>query len=261
MRTIGALEAVEETGKKKAKKTLHGGLEHAVLSICAPDEGEVEEKKNETVAASGLISSIASAATGKIKKIAESKFPEVADFVKDITKNVNFGRDWKNFEVQFNPQTLSLQTASENEESKKDLGAKTKKLKHFPHDACITLSMKLIFDETNLVNVQNAVQKSVEGLMYAVGTLSLCGVVFTWGDLSYEGFLNDVSAKYTMYDMTGRPMRAEVDLRMDLIGIFAGRQAADGKIISYWKDEYYDFMKGIDTQNRNHERGEGYEWL
>ena len=39
---------------------------------------------------------------------------------------------------------------------------------------------------------------------------------FTWGDMSYQGILNGVSAEYTMFNINGEPCPAKVSLRIVL---------------------------------------------
>jgi len=106
----------------------------------------------------------------------------------------------------------------------------------------IQISFTLIFDETfladafasdkfqltasNLIGgVSSLISTAVTGKTYSVrpfveGFLAAMRdpdhrtVIFQWGRLRYVGMMNELSAKYTMFNPNGEPIRAEVDVTM-----------------------------------------------
>ena len=109
-------------------------------------------------------------------------------------------------------------------------------------DSHIELSIPLIFDKTNNMEAfygdkftlgttslvrsganmlkqatgggTNSVQPEVEALTHIIRGNAFQLVHFTWGDMSYQGILNGVSAEYTMFNVNGEPCRATVNLRL-----------------------------------------------
>jgi len=58
------------------------------------------------------------------------------------------------------------------------------------------------------------VQPYVEGLISALRNNSTKMMTFQWADFSFSGFLVSINARYTMFSVSGHPVRAEVQLRM-----------------------------------------------
>lgn len=102
----------------------------------------------------------------------------------------------------------------------------------------VTMSFKVIFDAlrnhraflTDAVNMSptNSVRQGVdlvrsesytvrpvvEGFLATVRNSSMRRVDFEWGDMRYAGYLSKTECRYTMFDIEGEAVRAEVDLTL-----------------------------------------------
>lgn len=102
----------------------------------------------------------------------------------------------------------------------------------------VYMSFKLIFDAVyqndafmhtsgigeNIMGGINAlrgkkysVQPYVEALIGAIRNSRTRDVTFSWGDMCYDGVLNSINSKYTMFNTSGSPVRAEVDITIVLV--------------------------------------------
>jgi hypothetical protein len=88
-----------------------------------------------------------------------------------------------------------------------------------------------------------SVQVIVEAFIAALRSDKTRMVCFEWGEMMYEGMLRTVNTEYTMFDILGNPVRANVGLLLYLL-----ESTEDGlKDYSnrYWYKAYYDaFIKG-----------------
>lgn len=156
----------------------------------------------------------------------------------------------KKFEVQFNPSDLNIEgygggriatTAYNNsgDESKNV----SSNIVMMPMPVYIKLTVKLLFDrmdpsdsflsaKTNIAASELArsvvkntvkaaskktkltVQQEVEGLIAALRSPYTRCITFNWADMSYEGVLNRVASQYTMFNTSGEPVRAVVQLSL-----------------------------------------------
>lgn len=57
------------------------------------------------------------------------------------------------------------------------------------------------------------VQYQVEGFIAAI-MLGKRKMTFSWGNMSYSGYLNSIDGQYTMFSPTGNPIRAEINIGM-----------------------------------------------
>ena len=130
----------------------------------------------------------------------------------------NKSDEGKVFEVQFNPS--SLQFSSGMAEAKEKI-SKAKK-EDGNADKCsitnqynpLTLSVKLIFDGT--IDKESQVQKEVERLLAVVKNPYIRQASFNWGKQYYFGKITDIQAEYNMFSSEGVPLRAFVDITMEL---------------------------------------------
>lgn len=135
--------------------------------------------------------------------------------------------------VQFNPAEYSLQEATDYTSIPRRIsdspvlnfaGGKTSKLK-----------MSLYFDTYKIQgtvpdllsgeqeqDVSEQVQKVVDLCRIHGETHGPPRVSFVWGSLSFAGVVNNVTSTYTMFDKSGKPLRAKVDI------IFLGLPVFDG---------------------------------
>lgn len=148
----------------------------------------------------------------------------------------------KSFKVQFNPSTLSLQAQSGKSHIKmtpKNNESSPEMIYNLVKDPPrIRMSVKLLFDAVNNTDsfmsekfvlnptslgaqVVNAkikkeftVQPYVEGFMAALRNPSTREISFNWGDFIFKGKLVSMDSKYTMFSVSGQPVRAEISLSM-----------------------------------------------
>jgi len=59
---------------------------------------------------------------------------------------------------------------------------------------------------------KKTVQRQVEGFIGALRNENTRLISFNWGDICYSGVLRRVGAEYTMFNVTGEPVRAKVGL-------------------------------------------------
>lgn len=171
--------------------------------------------------------------------------------------------------VQYNPSSLRFSTAAgvlrqpgvgdagDNQYTQVNVQGKTQ------------LSVQLIFEDINLKDafmwekyrlsiddgvsaVQGimsakaggySVQKQVDGILSLVTQTTTRQVIFYWGKLSFHGELTNVSANYTMFNMTGNPIRAQLDLT-----IRQGEAETGASERQYW-DKAFDKLFGTSDQN------------
>lgn len=139
--------------------------------------------------------------------------------------------------VQFNPSELTLNASAvpQNQQSSEDARSTTLAVE----DAQLALTVKLYFDDMQTYdafmwekftagltvqgasNVANAiqgktysVQTQVEALVAALRNPYTRTVSFRWADFTFIGHLDTVRANYTMFSTSGRPIRAELLLRL-----------------------------------------------
>lgn len=73
----------------------------------------------------------------------------------------------------------------------------------------------LVRSAVNLAkNTQYSVAVYVEGLLAALRTEKNSEIWFRWGKMEYGGALNSVNARYTMFNPSGNPIKAEIDIRI-----------------------------------------------
>ncbi len=185
---------------KELKDNITGNVEHAVIII--------EDKRQDSAA--GMAGAAVSGIRQKVKK---------------------------QFRVQFNPSSLRLRTDRRKKDPKKDVSEKTTASDNismdFPRN---TMSVKLIFDQVNnqdafmnenlvlnpasiagqvthtVKKEEYTVQPCVDGFIAAIRNPDTRKLIFQWGDFTFIGNLESVSAVYTMFSTSGRPVRAEVTL-------------------------------------------------
>lgn len=167
----------------------------------------------------------------------------------DRSHNVNkyVNAKAKYFTVQFNPNSLRLSGHSGGLVRKTAFNAaahqdEAGKLQYGPGKTYIELAVTLLFDKVDpqdaflgdklapsLTNMgkgiaktvmkatnkkKNTVQPEVEGLIAALRNDNTRLITFHWGNLSYPGILKSVTANYVMFNVSGEPIRATVDLSM-----------------------------------------------
>lgn len=176
-------------------------------------------------------------------------------YLKSLTKHK------KVFTVQFNPSSLRLSGHSGGYVSKLDYDAEDDEASLAPVDTTISLSVELLFDSmdpqdafmgdksniapTNLAKgAANAalslsgkkkatVQRQVEGFIGAIRNENTRLITFHWGEMSYSGVLRNVGVEYTMFNVTGEPVRAIVSL-----GIMCVDASIWPNSAAAWQEQY-----------------------
>lgn len=171
---------------------------------------------------------------------------------------------------QFNPASLHISAYGGGMAPVADYGSADGKAKskrsdqvdYGPVDETVTVSFKVIFDAarnerafladrinagpTNLIRqgvdlVKSApctVRPVAEGFLAAVRNRSTRRVIFQWGSMRYGGYLNKARCRYTMFDIEGEAVRAEVELAL----VCSCHSDHDnGK---EWRNRYDAFMEG-----------------
>lgn len=149
------------------------------------------------------------------------------------------------FEVKFNPSELSFQAYGGLKVEKRDsTGGKEGPLSFVPMESRIMMNVPLVFDDfertdafmmekfsdpmavartigTSVANTVTgntySVRPQVEGFIAALRNNRSRKMTFFWGTLRYRGVLETVSAEYTMFNMEGHPIRANVNLGLLLV--------------------------------------------
>ena len=159
-----------------------------------------------------------------------------------------YGGSVKQFEVQFNPSDLQIDGygggrmatvnfSNQDKATKETSGNPT----YAEAPVHINFSVKLLFDnmepndcflsaKTNIsaselvrsgaklalsaANKKMTVQQEVEGLVAALRSPCTRLISFNWGDMCYSGVLNRVASQYTMFNASGEPVRAVVQLSL-----------------------------------------------
>lgn len=169
----------------------------------------------------------------------------------------------KYFKVQFNPSELKL-NGSVSYEAKQDAQvAQSDKqtLTDSSQMPSITLSLSLYFDAVNQADAFQGdaldfgaaaglkgstprppgkvwtVQPQVEALIAALRNNYTRDITFYWGDFSFSGQLVSVGARYTMFSRSGRPIRAQVDLRIC-------QEQNPGALSAWYEDFTSSFQNG-----------------
>ncbi|MCR4705560.1 MAG: hypothetical protein K5641_05790 [Lachnospiraceae bacterium] len=185
------------------------------------------------------------------------------------------GASVKTFWLQFNPSELVMNAQGGGRVQKTSFSEKEggTGLQFGAADARIDMGVKFYFDSLSLDDAfwgdhlsANAtsvsgiagkqikkrlgkkrltVQQKVEGFTAALRSKYTRWVTFTWGSMQYTGLVNNVLAKYTMFDHSGEPVRAEVQLQIVLFD-----QAAEPYRLGKWEKKYKAaFSSDLDLSN------------
>lgn len=203
------------------------------------------------------------------------------------------GLDSRSLEVQFNPASLDIAAYGGGRTVITNYSNEDGNVKGATSFGALSVSIQvsftLIFDETflsdafasdkfqltasNLIGgVASLISTAVTGKTYTVrpfveGFLAAMRdpdhrtVIFQWGRLRYVGMMNELSARYTMFNPNGEPIRAEVDVTMFSESlpketyVPATKDKAEHLLsaqnnndyLSYWTNRYNAIAKGKDS--------------
>lgn len=218
----------------------------------------------------GLYDTMRSALNSFETQVFDMALQNAGENLQSLSKQTNKEAAYKKrFTVQFNPSDLQIEghgggrmatTAFNNAE---DAGkSSSSNVSMMPVPVYISLNAKLLFDnmnpndcflsaKTNIAsselaksavrstlnaagkNKKLSVQQEVEGLIAALRSPYTRCITFIWGELSYSGRLNHVSAQYTMFNSSGEPVRAVVQL-----SLVCADEGVTPDSLGPWKDAY-----------------------
>lgn len=121
----------------------------------------------------------------------------------------------KIFQVQFNPNKLTISAQAKQKETQQDKTNKEKKqdsLEQIMAGTGISVSIQLIFAGQK---DKHSVREQVEGFLSAVRSPRTSKIAFHWNQMCYEGYLTSVAAEYKMFDAAGKPVYAELNLSLE----------------------------------------------
>lgn len=255
-----------------------GNVEHAIIEILDERGGEVivtpKESPKKSNMAGVSIKNLGELATAQLKQASVT-----ASGVLDasLAKTTNTVKSIKQFKVQFNPTTLqiSAQGGGTAQITSVDKGAEEDAIAQAAMDTRIQLSVQLIFDKVYskdafmnekfvldpksmitgaAVGIANAVKKKeytvqpiVEGFIAALRSEHTRKVTFAWGDMNYGGILNSVNSQYTMFSVTGKPVRATVTL-----GILCTDAKVTKGYMGQWEQHY---KNAFESASKSYENG------
>ena len=182
----------------------------------------------------------------------------------------------KSYKVQFNPSNLQIRSVGGGRFAITDYGTekegdtKVERTGMAPH---ITISFRIIIDETNNADAfmtdkfsvsasgttQNlgtlaataigkkefTVRPQVEGFLAAIRSSYHRAVVLQWGKMRYAGMLNSVQARYTMFNTSGNPIRAELDITLQ------AASTSSEAMLTFWKKRYADILGKLATKKKD----------
>lgn len=226
-----------------------GGIEKAFLVIHKLDAEKIDTSRASAAAQAAL--QAASATTGALTGALAGA-----------------GLNAHVLQVQYNPSSLSIQANAEAIpftylQQNIDSGIPNQNLR----PPMVVLSVQLIFDAMNprdafmmdrtevsvggtVSGISNAVhsakggytvQPQTEGLIAALMRPSTRLVTFRWGDMAFTGQMIEARAEYTMFSVSGKPIRSQIHMNI-------AQQVESGADISYWDDVLDDaFEKSNDV--------------
>lgn len=116
------------------------------------------------------------------------------------------GRNYRVFEVPYNPASLKLQTGGGNTGMKNSqAGKKSDSFSQIVNPALESLSFELILDG-------EACGPKLRGLLGMTAYEERKQVLFCWKHLSFFGELTQMDARYTMFREDGTPIRGTVSM-------------------------------------------------
>lgn len=224
--------------------TLTGNIEKAVIAI--QDRRDVQPKEKGAVeAGQQAANGTAVASLSKLNQIIDPKEINSSLSTALNVSNKFVQKSARIFTVQFNPSELQFSGYGggfaqkvnfiNDKEADEDVTFGNMQSR-------ITMTVKLIFDQVDpqdafmsdkftlsytsvtkgavkgvkklLGKKTNSVQTQVEGFIGALRNESTREITFAWGKMCYTGILNRISSQYTMFSVTGEPIRAVVTLTM-----------------------------------------------
>ena len=122
------------------------------------------------------------------------------------------GKGFFKFPVQYNPATLSLSNISSDDEEEFGAGTENGTSGMVALNTRSTLSFDLIFESADSAADKNFVKRQSEKILALLLDSSLSYVVFCYGGMVFQGELTQADIRYTMFDIEGNPVWAEISV-------------------------------------------------
>ena len=183
----------------------------------------------------------------------------------EALKSALTGKGYLAFEVQYNPNKISMITTGGRIGEYKSMGD-TGRRQYISVDngTDTNFSVQLVFDQMNIqdafitegnpltnptvgniVSTAQSIYTNATGEGYSVqaqteGLISLLtfeqtrDIIFVWSEMFFHGILSDVTAHYTMFNKQGNPIRSVVDLTLKQSNT-ANEYTSD---IAYWDEAF-----------------------
>lgn len=235
------MDILRQAGRavKGMGSTITGSVEHAVIAIVDLRDEEVQEEDNEVKSVPDFISKGTKGVTDKLKQFADEHAPVLSSMVDTMMNGVNYGENVKKYTVQFNPETIELHAKMNEEKTKKSVDKDKGQVEYTSQGAGYTLTVTLLFDESDVLTVpKHSVSKQMEGFIAAISNPDTSNIIFTWGNMSYEGYLESIEGRYVMFDGQGMPVRGQAELTMVCTGISGESQVTQDNPFGIWKGAY-----------------------
>lgn len=229
------------------------------------------------IASQSGLDTVGSSQLGKLAKAATGA---ALNAVKAVADRMQSGV--KTYTVQFNPSQLTLSgygggmyqktdygTASSDKKQQNNIG-----ISYEPAKVRLMMNVTLIFDQVYIrdafmadkfatapvgaaIGVASLIKEAATGEEYSVqpiieGFIGMLRqertrfITFCWGSMQYEGVVNSLNTRYTMFSLTGQPIRGEVELSMILVDEEVGPTN-----MGVWKKHYEEAFGGGNVSYRN----------
>jgi len=229
------------------------------------------------IASQSGLDTVGSSQLGKLAKAATGA---ALNAVKAVADRMQSGV--KTYTVQFNPSQLTLSGYGGGVYQKNDYrtGFNGKKqqnnigISYEPAKVRLMMNVTLIFDQVYIRDAFMADKFATSPVGAAIGVASLAKeaatgeeysvqpiiegfigmlrqertrfITFCWGSMQYEGVVNSLNTRYTMFSLTGQPIRGEVELSMILVDEEVGPTN-----MGVWKKHYEEAFGGGNVSYRN----------
>jgi len=238
---MGITDTLATVGNAAVENT--GNIEKAIIEILDLRDREAVLRDAVRISEGGGLANVAGNLNTGLVGDYLNKMQNAMDVNNDVADAYfqKLASKKKIFTVQFNPSTLRLSGHSGGPASTTNFSTENaKEVKRKPVDASISMSVELLFDSmdpkdafmndkidvsptgflTGMADMgltmgqkkKKTVQRQVEGFIGALRNENTRLISFNWGDICYSGVLRRVGAEYTMFNVTGEPVRAKVGL-------------------------------------------------
>jgi hypothetical protein len=238
---MGITDTLATVGNAAVENT--GNIEKAIIEILDLRDREAVLRDAVRISEGGGLANVAGNLNTGLVGDYLNKMQNAMDVNNDVADAYfqKLASKKKIFTVQFNPSTLRLSGHSGGPASTTNFSTENaKEVKRKPVDASISMSVELLFDSmdpkdafmndkidvsptgflTGMADMgltmgqkkKKTVQRQVEGFIGALRNENTRLITFNWGKLCYSGVLRRVGAEYTMFNVTGEPVRAKVGL-------------------------------------------------